>query len=300
MQEGQAMNIENIEAFVYVNHYGSFNKAAEMLFLSQPSVTARIQSLERELDTRLFDRLGKQVVLTEKGKQFLPYAQQILQTFQKGKLRLQDQRVGKHELRIGCTISVSNYLLPSIILKLQHRFPQSSIKQYTGSSQELIEKLLNREIDIAFVRKLVHPSIQSFPYYEDPIRLYVYQGHRFTEMQSVTIQDIRQELNIFFECGSLDWQRVHRIFEHLDEQLDIVYQVDNAETAKKLVLQRTGICFLHDLCVKDEVASGKLVPIEIPQLKGLSLQTNLITLTGDNADIIESLLPTGLFAPKTD
>jgi len=294
------MNIENIEAFVYVNHYGSFNKAAEMLFLSQPSVTARIQSLERELDTRLFDRLGKQVVLTEKGKQFLPYAQQILQTFQKGKLRLQDQRVGKHELRIGCTISVSNYLLPSIILKLQHRFPQSSIKQYTGSSQELIEKLLNREIDIAFVRKLVHPSIQSFPYYEDPIRLYVYQGHRFTEMQSVTIQDIRQELNIFFECGSLDWQRVHRIFEHLDEQLDIVYQVDNAETAKKLVLQRTGICFLHDLCVKDEVASGKLVPIEIPQLKGLSLQTNLITLTGDNADIIESLLPTGLFAPKTD
>jgi DNA-binding transcriptional LysR family regulator len=300
MQEGQAMNIENIEAFVYVNHYGSFNKAAEMLFLSQPSVTARIQSLERELDTRLFDRLGKQVVLTEKGKQFLPYAQQILQTFQKGKLRLQDQRVGKHELRIGCTISVSNYLLPSIILKLQHRFPQSSIKQYTGSSQELIEKLLNREIDIAFVRKLVHPSIQSFPYYEDPIRLYVYQGHRFTEMQSVTIQDIRQELNIFFECGSLDWQRVHRIFEHLDEQLDIVYQVDNAETAKKLVLQRTGICFLHDLCVKDEVASGKLVPIEIPQLKGLSLQTNLITLTGDNADIIESLLPTGLFASKTD
>jgi len=294
------MNIENIEAFVYVNHYGSFNKAAEMLFLSQPSVTARIQSLERELDTRLFDRLGKQVVLTEKGKQFLPYAQQILQTFQKGKLRLQDQRVGKHELRIGCTISVSNYLLPSIILKLQHRFPQSSIKQYTGSSQELIEKLLNREIDIAFVRKLVHPSIQSFPYYEDPIRLYVYQGHRFTEMQSVTIQDIRQELNIFFECGSLDWQRVHRIFEHLDEQLDIVYQVDNAETAKKLVLQRTGICFLHDLCVKDEVASGKLVPIEIPQLKGLSLQTNLITLTGDNADIIESLLPTGLFASKTD
>lgn len=75
------MNIENIEAFVYVNHYGSFNKAAEVLFLSQPSVTARIQTLERELDCKLFDRLGKQIALTEKGKQFLPYAQQIMQTF---------------------------------------------------------------------------------------------------------------------------------------------------------------------------------------------------------------------------
>ena len=64
------MNIENIEAFVYINHYGSFNKAAEVLFLSQPSVTARIQSLERELGCKLFDRLGKQIVLTDEGRKF--------------------------------------------------------------------------------------------------------------------------------------------------------------------------------------------------------------------------------------
>lgn len=76
------MNIENIEAFVYINHYGSFNKAAEVLYISQPTVTARIQSLERELDCRVFDLLGKQINLTDKGKQFLPYAQQILQVYQ--------------------------------------------------------------------------------------------------------------------------------------------------------------------------------------------------------------------------
>lgn len=83
------MNIENIEAFVYINHYGSFNKAAEVLYISQPTVTARIQSLERELDCRVFDRLGKQISLTDKGKQFLPYAQQILQIYQNGKYQVQ-------------------------------------------------------------------------------------------------------------------------------------------------------------------------------------------------------------------
>lgn len=66
------MNIENIEAFVYINHYGSFNKAADVLYISQPTVTARIQSLERELDCKVFDRLGKQINLTDKGRQFLP------------------------------------------------------------------------------------------------------------------------------------------------------------------------------------------------------------------------------------
>lgn len=62
------MNIANIEAFVYVIHYNSFNKAADALFLSQPSISARIQSLERELDTQLFEREGRSFTLTEKGK----------------------------------------------------------------------------------------------------------------------------------------------------------------------------------------------------------------------------------------
>nr|WP_283657846.1 LysR family transcriptional regulator [Paenibacillus sp. RC343] len=77
------MNIENMEAFVYVNHYGSFNKAADALFLSQPSVTARIQTLERELECKLFDRQSKQTILTEDGRKFLPYAEQMLQVLQK-------------------------------------------------------------------------------------------------------------------------------------------------------------------------------------------------------------------------
>lgn len=85
------MNIENIEAFVYINHYGSFNKAADVLYISQPTVTARIQSLERELDCKVFDRLGKQINLTDKGRQFLPYAQQILQVYQNGKHQLQSK-----------------------------------------------------------------------------------------------------------------------------------------------------------------------------------------------------------------
>jgi len=69
------MNMDNIEAFLYAFQLGSFNKAAEALYLTQPSVTARIQSLERELKGPLFHRDGKQITLTERGKQFLPYAQ---------------------------------------------------------------------------------------------------------------------------------------------------------------------------------------------------------------------------------
>ncbi|QHW33380.1 LysR family transcriptional regulator [Paenibacillus rhizovicinus] len=287
------MNIENIEAFVYVNHYGSFNKAAEVLFLSQPSVTARIQTLERELDCKLFDRLGKQIALTDKGKQFLPYAQQIMQTFQKGKQHMQQRKTIPHELRIGATVSVSNYLIPSLLPRLKQRYPEIHIKLFTAGTDELVNKLHNKEIDLAFVRKVAHPTLSSYRFYEDPIKLYVYGGHPFMQKEKVSIEEISFQPLVFFECGSLDWMRVHRVFDSLDHQPNIEYLVDNSESAKKLVLERAGICFLPGLCVEQEVRANRLFPIEFDELDGITLQTNLISRNGEHAMFADSLMEIG-------
>lgn len=284
------MNIDNIEAFVYINHYGSFNKAAEVLYISQPTVTARIQSLERELDCRVFERLGKQINLTDKGKQFLPYAQQILQVYQNGKHQLQAKGHIPNELRIGSTVSVSNYLMPHLLPHLKRRFPNIHMKLTTASTDVLIDKLKTKEIDLAFIRKVVNPAIQAFPFCEDPISLYVHAGHRLAKSSRASLQDIRQETLVFFECGSLDWLRLHRVFESMDQPPNIVYQVDNLETAKKLVLRKAGICFLPALSVEEEVAAGTLIRVDIAETEGIALGTSLISLNGENADFIETLL----------
>lgn len=292
------MNIENIEAFVYINHYGSFNKAADVLFLTQPTVTARIQSLERELDCRLFDRFGKQIHLTDKGKQFLPYAQQILQTYQKGKHQLHSKRTSTGELRIGCTVSVSNYVMPHLLMRLNERFTELKVKITTAPTDELAARLSSGELDLAFVRKLMNPAFQSYSFYEDPIRLYVYQGHPLASAGRASIRDLRHEKLVFFECGSLDWMRIHRVFESLEQPPNINYQVDNAETAKKLVLGRAGICFLPGLCAQQEVEAGLLIPIDITETAGIALQTHLITLNGEHSDIAEVMLEWRVDAPN--
>lgn len=288
------MNIENIEAFVYINHYGSFNKAAEVLYISQPTVTARIQSLERELNCRVFDRLGKQINLTDKGKQFLPYAQQILQVYQNGKHQLQARGQIPNELRIGSTVSVSNYLMPQLLLHLKQKYPHVNIKLTTASTDLLIEKLKAKEIDLAFIRKVINPAIQAFPFCEDPISLYVHKGHHLAKGGRASIQDIRQETLVFFECGSLDWMRLHRVFESMEQPPNIEYQVDNLETAKKLVLKQAGICFLPALSVQEEVAAGTLIRVDIAETDGISLRTSLISLNGENAEFIETLLELGI------
>ena len=274
------MNIENIEAFVYVNHYGSFNKAADVLYLSQPSVTARIQTLERELNIKLFNRQGKQVTLTEKGKQFLPYAQQIINIFESGKEHIQDKGLAKQELRIGCTVSVANYVMPYILPLLNDYWPTLTYRIITASSAALIEKLLAHEIDFAFVRHIVHPLIVSQKLYVDPITLYVYPDHPFATKKVISIEEASKEHYIFFECGALDWQRIHRIFNQNNYHLQIKYDVDNAETAKKLVANGAGIAFLPSLCAKELVEQHKLVPVHVEDIDNVGLQTNLVSLIG--------------------
>ncbi|MCY9660207.1 LysR family transcriptional regulator [Paenibacillus chondroitinus] len=284
------MNIENIEAFVYVYHYGSFNKVAEVLFLSQPSVTARIQSLERELDIRLFDRLGKQVQLTEKGRQFLPYAQQLLQVYQKGKQHIQRQRTDPQELRLGCTVSASNYMLPELLPKLKRQFPGLQIKLTTAGTDEIMSKVLNKELDIGFVRNISHPNLHSVKFYEDPIRLYAYADHPLVGQKEVPLDLILDHPFVFFECGSLDWLRIHRLFQSLDKPPAIEIQTDNAETAKKLVLNKAGLCFLPGLCVDKEVREQLLHPVDLAGVASVTLQTNLISLNGEQSEIQQFFL----------
>jgi Transcriptional regulator len=284
------VNIENMEAFVYVIHYGSFNKAADALFLSQPSVTARIQSLERELNCRLFDRIGKQVQVTEEGKRFLPYAQQLLQIYRKGKEHVQYKKQLPNELRIGCTVSVANYLIPGLLPAMREKYPQIRFKLQTGTTDELAAKVLNKEVDIAFSRPVNHPEIRSVKLLLDPIRLHVYEGHPFLREENLSIEAIGDEPLVFFECGALDWLRIHRVFESLNRPPRIEFQTDNSETAKKLVLRKAGICFLPGICASQEVAEGKLFPIDFPETSGISMQTCLISFQGEHTEIVQEFV----------
>jgi DNA-binding transcriptional LysR family regulator len=291
--EGIRVNIENIEAFVYVIHCGSFNKAADALYLSQPSVTARIQSLERELDCKLFDRLGKQVQITEEGKRFLPYAQQLLLTYQKGKLQVSQKKSLPDELRIGCTVSVSNYVIPKLLPRLKRLFPNTHYRLVTGVTDDIVNKVLNKEVDIGFVRNVNHPLLQSTKFYVDPITLYAYEGHPFVKGSPLTIGAIAEQPLVFFECGALDWLRIHRVFENLERPPNIQIQTDNSETAKKLVIQKVGISFLPGLCVERELAAGELFPIHVPETAGISLQTNVIAGHGEHLPFLNALLEIG-------
>lgn len=283
------MNIENIEAFVLVNHFGGINKASKALFLSQPSVTARIQTLERELDTKLFDRVGRQLVITEQAKEFLPYAEQIIQYYKTGKKQLKVKELSD-QLIIGCTELVSNYLIPKVIPAFTKEHPDVQLKLVTGSSDAIQNKVLNREVDIGFVRNSSHPLITSEKVLESPINLFVQPEHPFASFDSINIEALAQEPIIFFECGSLDWSMIRNLFQNLSVKPIIQYEVDNMEAAKGLMVSGTGIGFLPEISVRNELARQELVHVNLPFVSNLSLKTNMIFYTEETPNYYTELL----------
>lgn len=259
------MNIDHIEAFMYVVHFNNIHRAAEALFLSQPTVTARIKTLERELDTELFERKGRGIILTEKGKEFIPFADQIIRTFQQGKKQLKNG-TNQEEITIGANTITSQYFIPFALPLWKRANPGLRFKVISAPNDVLVDKLLQKQVDIAFMKHITHNGLQNHAILDNSVRLVVYPGHPFQYQAGLAVQQLAIEPMVFFECGAFDWNRVHKIFELANVEPRIEFQVDHLEVAKSLILSGSGIGFLPYLCIKNELENGELIEVDVSHL----------------------------------
>ncbi|MCH7953346.1 MAG: LysR family transcriptional regulator [Chloroflexi bacterium] len=184
------MDFGQIDAFVQVAKHQSFSRAAEVLQLTQPSITARIQAPERELSEELFERSGRGVKLTDGGRVFLPYVERILQTLREGRAAVEDVRnVQLGSLRLGSAITISTYVLPKMLHDFCQQFPGIDVVVRTGRSEQVLKMLLSDEVQVAIVRATINPELESVPLYDDEIALVAYPGHAFAASGKATITE---------------------------------------------------------------------------------------------------------------
>lgn len=122
------MNIEQIEAFLFVAVTSSFSKAGESLYTTQPTVSTRIKSLESALNCKLFNRAGNNVTLTKEGEAFLPYAKNVFQNLQAGKQAVERTKSElKGEIEISAVFIAAFNFLPFVIKEFHDKFPKTKI-----------------------------------------------------------------------------------------------------------------------------------------------------------------------------
>ena len=145
------MEFRQIQTFMQIAQVKNFSKTAELLGYSQSAVTVQIRQLETELGVRLFDRTGKKVILTPKGKEFLIHANKIIDEMHKAKDAMNDTAELKNPLHIGTIESLCTVKLQEIVQRFREEHPQVRIQITIGSPERLIQKMEHNELDVIYI-----------------------------------------------------------------------------------------------------------------------------------------------------
>lgn len=271
------MDFGQIEAFVQVSAHNSFSRAAEVLQLTQPSITARIQSLEREVGEELFERGGRGVRLTDAGQAFLPYAERILQTLAEGRDAISDVRsVQLGSLHVGSALTICTYVLPNILHAFRSRYPGVDVTIRTGRSEQVLAMVQGDEVQVGLVRSLSHPDVETVHLYDDEIVLAVNPQHRFAASGATTIEEAAGEPIVLFDRGSSYFGLIHSFFRQAGVVPNVAMELDSLEATKRMVEEGLGIALVPLATIERELDSGILVKVDISDAAPLKRPISLI------------------------
>jgi len=253
-----------IEGFLEVARRGNVSRAAEAMFVTQPTLTARLHALERELGEPLFARTRRGMRLTDAGRAFLPYAERAIRAVRDGRQALVDARsASAGRLVLGAAPAVSTYVLPALLQRFAAAYPRVEVAVRTGHSEDVLQMLLREEVQLGLVRALRHAEIESMPLYDDPLVLVVPPGHPFAKRSNLGIADVASERLIFFDRTSSYYELTQSFFLSLGVTPREVMELDNIESTKKMVERKLGIALLPRSAAAGELAAKTLVEVKV-------------------------------------
>ena len=254
------MNLKQLEAFVQVSESGSFSKAAKELFLTQPTISAHISSLEKELNVRLFIRNTKEVSLSDDGKDLYRYAKQITDLEKAIEERFyMDGDDGKHFITIAASTIPAQYLLPKVLMCYRERYPKEQIKIMETDSSEVVTQVVDHMVDVGFTGTVLEKKhCKYIPFYKDELAVVTPDTPEYRKIKEENPGDIgwiRRKPLILREEGSGTRKEAEKQLKNAGislDTLDVVASIANQETIKKSVKQGMGITVLSKLAAEDE------------------------------------------------
>lgn len=248
-------------AFATLARRGSFTHTAKELFLTQSAVSHTIKALEQEIGTRLFDRVGKKVHLTQAGEQLLRHAERILREMQDARTGMEElQNWGQSRLRVGASPTACQYILPTVLREFKQSFPRCVIRIEPGDGPKMVESLRSNQIDVALMLEPSgQPDVEFRKLFEDELRLLVSPMHAWAQKGRMTRDDISSETLILYSKASYTFQMVLDYFQRDRIAVNDSIELGSMEAIKELVKIGLGIGVVAPWIARRELSEGQLV-----------------------------------------
>lgn len=256
------MNIRTLETFVWIARLGSFRAAAKRLYASQPSISARISGLEDQLGVELFDRIGRQVKLTAKGRELLVYAEKILNMHSE-MLQVVAQPTSIHgTIRLGVPETIAHTWLPQLIERVSEAYPAINLELDIDLSVKLAEKLVNHDIDIAFLMGKVNQTRILNQYLCRYSLVWVASPQLEIPKSSLSPSDLVQWPIITYPRKSEPYNNIRSLVAPLDHSIQI-HSSSSLSTIIRMTVDGIGISALPREIIQHELETGRLKQFEV-------------------------------------
>lgn len=275
-------------AFSALARRGSFTLAAKDVFLTQSAVSHAIKALETNLGCRLLDRVGKRVLLTQAGEQFLRHTDAILREMETARSELDTlANWGHGRLRLGASTTACQYILPTVLREFRQSFPRCVIRIEPGDHAKQIELLRTNEIDLAIMLRSDAAAEFTFvPLFSDELKFLVSPMHAWARAGKVPRERIADEMLILYNKTSFTFRLVNEYFHSERITLRNFIELGSMEAIKELVKVGLGAGILAPWTAPAELASGALRAFPLGR-KALRRQWGLVYLKGRRLSLAE-------------
>lgn len=259
------MEFRQLNTFIYVAHFQSFSKAAEHLGYTQSAVTVQIRLLEEELHTRLFERMGKRVSLTEKGKQLFTHAHKIIYEVQQTKYQMNDEEEYKNPLHIGTIESLGTSKLPSIVSHFRKQHPKVAIQITIASPEELIEKMEHNELDLIYIldSQRWNENWNKVMEEVEPVVFVTSPSLELPEKGKVQIDELLHKPFFLTEKDANYRQALDKTLAEKQRSLEPFIESSDTAFIIKILEENEGVSFLPYFAVEQDIKKGKLRLLDV-------------------------------------
>lgn len=265
------MTLEQLRIFLAVVEHLHFTRAAEELYITQPAVSAAIQSLEREYSVKLFHRVGRRIEITDAGRMLNIEARKILDQVRITERGLRElNNLQRGELRIGSSLTVGNYWLPDKISRFKSEYPGIAVECTLANAEEICEGTASGLFDLGLVTGTLKPSLQdsldSQKVGNDRLQIVVGRSHPWYHRPQITITELRNTSWVMRESGSGTQQMFEQALQSWGihpSTLAIVLILTSSEMVKAVVESGSGAAAISEMMIQKELQLGTLGAVQV-------------------------------------
>jgi DNA-binding transcriptional LysR family regulator len=265
------MTLEQLRIFLAVVEHLHFTRAAEELYITQPAVSAAIQSLEKEYNLKLFHRVGRRIEITDAGKLLKAEAQKILDQVELTKRGLQElTNLQRGELRIGSSLTIGNYWLPQRISEFKQQYPGITVNCILANAEEICEGTASGLFDLGLVTGEVKPALrhclEQTVIDSDRLQIVVGKSHPWYERGEISLAELPQTDWVMRESGSGTQQMFEQALQEwgIDvADLNVVLILNTSEMIKAVVESGVGVAAISEMMIQKELQLATLRAIRV-------------------------------------